>query len=43
MVRVSLPLPLGVVATGISQGGNMGARISGRGGGWGIKNAGYRK
>ena len=35
-MRVSLPLPLGVVATGISLGGN-------RGGGWGIRNVGDRK
>jgi len=36
---VSLPLRLGAVATGISQGDNGGAGIWGRGGGWGIKNA----
>jgi len=43
LVEVSLPLPLEIVATDISQSGNEGARRGGRGGGSGIKNASGRK
>lgn len=43
LVRVSLPLPLEIVATDISQGDNEDARSPGRGGGWGMRNASGRK
>lgn len=43
LVRLSLPLPLGIVATDRSQGYNEGGRGLNRGGGWRIKNASCRK
>lgn len=43
LVRVSVPLPLEIVVTDISQGGNEGPRGSGGGSGWGIKNASGKK
>ena len=43
LVGVSLPLPLGMVATDMSQGDNVGAGAVGEGGGWETKNASGRK
>lgn len=43
LVRVSPPLPLGIVAADMSQGFNEGTRGPDRGGRSGIKNAGGRK
>lgn len=42
-MRVSLPLPLEIIATDLSQSGNEGARRPGEGSGRGKKNASGRR